>query len=98
MYSLTLKSEENIRCDGKVFLKMCLKSYGFYDGILVASQTRDEIFLYPNLPVNGEFLSQRPVTRSFDLCTWINDWVNNREAGELRRHRAHYDVIVMQIR
>ena len=26
---------------------------------------------------------------------WINGWVNNREAGDLRRHRAHYDVIVM---
>ena len=26
---------------------------------------------------------------------WINAWVNNREAGDLRRHRAHYDVIVM---
>ena len=26
---------------------------------------------------------------------WINRWVNNREAGDLRRHRAHYDVIVM---
>ena len=29
------------------------------------------------------------------ICTWINGWVNNREAGELRRHRAHYDVIVV---
>ena len=29
------------------------------------------------------------------VCTWINDWVNNREAGDLRRHRGHYDVIVM---
>ena len=26
---------------------------------------------------------------------WINDWVNNSEAGDLRRHRAHYDIIVM---
>ena len=26
---------------------------------------------------------------------WINGWVNNREAGDLRRHRAHYDVNVM---
>ena len=26
---------------------------------------------------------------------WINGWVNNRKAGDLRRHRAHYDVIVM---
>ena len=25
---------------------------------------------------------------------WINDWVNNREAGDLRRYRTHYDVIV----
>ena len=29
------------------------------------------------------------------ICAWINGWVNNREAGDLRRHRAHYDVIVM---
>ena len=28
-------------------------------------------------------------------ASWINGWVNNREAGDLRRHRAHYDVIVM---
>ena len=25
----------------------------------------------------------------------INGWVNNREAGDLRHHRAHYDVIVI---
>ena len=47
----------------------------------------------------GEFTGpQRPVTRAlvFSLiCVWINGWVNNREAGDLRRHRAHYDVIVM---
>ena len=29
------------------------------------------------------------------ICVWINGWVNNREAGDLRRHRAHYDVTVM---
>ena len=29
------------------------------------------------------------------ICAWINGWVNNREAGDLRCHRAHYDVIVM---
>ena len=27
---------------------------------------------------------------------WINGWVNNREAGDLRRYRGHYDVIVMK--
>ena len=25
----------------------------------------------------------------------MNDWVNNGEAGDLKRHHAHYDVIVM---
>ena len=28
------------------------------------------------------------------ICAWINAGVNNREARVLRRHRAHYDVIV----
>ena len=29
------------------------------------------------------------------ICAWINSWVNNREAGDFRRHHVHYDVIVM---
>ena len=29
------------------------------------------------------------------ICVWINGWVNNREVGDLRRYRAHCDVIVM---
>ena len=29
------------------------------------------------------------------ICAQINGWVNNGEAGGLRRHRVHYDVIVM---
>ena len=29
------------------------------------------------------------------ICVWINDWVTNREAGDLRRYRAHYDVSVI---
>ena len=47
-------------------------------------------------PVNSPH--KRPVTWSlmFSLiCAWINDWVNNREAGDLRRYHAHYDVILM---
>ena len=32
------------------------------------------------------------------ICAWFNAWVNNREAGDLRSNRAHYDVIVMNIR
>ena len=28
-------------------------------------------------------------------CSWIIGWVNSREAGDLRHHRAHCDVIVI---
>ena len=37
------------------------------------------------------------MTRSFDVslfCAWTNGWVNNRDAGDLRCHHAHYDVTV----
>ena len=30
------------------------------------------------------------------ICAWTNGWANNRDAGDLRRHRAHYDVTVMR--
>ena len=42
--------------------------------------------------------AQRPVTRSFDVFFDLglnNGWVNNREAGDLRRYPAHYDVNVI---
>ena len=32
------------------------------------------------------------------ICVWINSWVNNREAGDLERHRGHYDINVMSQR
>ena len=56
-------------------------------------------------PLYGEFSGHRWIPRTkasdaelwwvFFICAWINSWVNNREADDLRRHRAHYDVIVM---
>ena len=56
-------------------------------------------------PLCGEFTVHRWIlhTKASDaelwwfslICAWINRWVNNRETGDLRRHRAHYDVIAM---
>ena len=31
------------------------------------------------------------------ICAWINGSVNNRETGEFRRYRAHYNVTVMHL-
>ena len=49
-------------------------------------------------PVNSPHRGQWRGALMFSLIyVWINDWVNNREAGDLRRYRAHSDVIVMTI-
>ena len=52
-----------------------------------------------NSPVTGEFPAQRPVTRSFDVFfdLRLNQQLSNGSAGDLRRHRAHYDVIIITI-
>ena len=50
------------------------------------------------VPVNSPHKDQWRGALMFSLiCAWINDWVNNREAGDLRRHRGHYDLNVMEI-
>ena len=49
-------------------------------------------------PVNSPHKGQWCRALMFSLiCTWINGWVNTREAGDLRCHRAHYDIIIMQL-
>ena len=54
-----------------------------------------------NSPFTDEFPAQRSVTQSFDgffffIYAWMNGWVNNRGASDLRCNRAYYDVTVMQ--
>ena len=48
-------------------------------------------------PVNSPHKGQwRGALIFSSSCAWINDCVNNREAGDVRRYRAHYDVTVMR--
>ena len=50
------------------------------------------------VPVNSPHKGQWRGALMFSLiCAWIDDWINNREACDLRRHRGHYDVNVMGI-
>ena len=47
-------------------------------------------------PVNSPHKGQWRGALMFTLiCVRINGWANSREAGDLRRYRTHYDVIVM---
>ena len=47
-------------------------------------------------PVNSPHKGRwRGALMFFFICAWTNGWVSNRDADDLRRHRAHYDVTVM---
>ena len=47
-------------------------------------------------PVNSPHTGQLREALMFSLiCVWTNGWVNNREAGDLRRYHVHYDVTVI---
>ena len=49
-------------------------------------------------PVNSPHSGQWRGALMFSLiCAWMNGWVSNRKAGDLRRNRARYDVKVMAI-
>ena len=49
-------------------------------------------------PVNSPHKGQWRRALMFSLiCSLISHWVNIGEAGDLKRHRAHYDVIVMTL-
>ena len=51
-----------------------------------------------NSLVSGEFHSQgqwRNAVVFSLICTWQNGWANHRDAGDLGRRRAYYDVIAM---
>ena len=49
-----------------------------------------------SVTVNSPHKGEWRIALMFSLsCAWINGLVNNRDADDLRRHPAHYDVIVM---
>ena len=58
-----------------------LKYHGYIPCVIVAY---DDVIKWKHFPFSL-------------ICVWINSWVNNHEAGDLRCYLAHYDVIVMQV-
>ena len=77
-------------------VNICLLKCGMK--LLIQSQTsRAPPLKFGNRPpVNSAHKGQWRAALMLSLtCAWINGWVNNGGAGDLRRHRLHYDVIVM---
>ena len=73
-----------------------------------AHSQHDDVIKWKHFPRNRPFVrgihrspvnpAQGPVRGALIfswICVWINGWVYNCEAGDLRRYRAHYDAIVM---
>ena len=68
------------------------------------TSSNENIFLFTG-PLSGEFTGLRwiPLTKSsnaelscfFFIYPCINGWVHSRESGDLRLHRAYYDIIVI---
>ena len=76
---------------------------------LVAKLPHDDVIKWKHFPRYWPFvrgIRRSPVTSPHKgkwrgalvfslICPRINGWVNNGEAGDLRRYRTHYDVMVM---
>ena len=64
----------------------------------IMTSSNGNIFLRYWPPMNSPHKGQWRGALMFSLiCAWIDDWVNNREAGDLTRHRSHCDVNVLKI-
>ena len=95
----------------QVLLTVTLKSYKFHHIFInsFSPVVNDDIIKWKHFPpywpfvqgihwspVNSPHKGQRRGASMFPLiCVWINGWVNNREARDLRCHHTHYDVIAM---
>ena len=79
-----------------------------YSGIVIH---HDDVIKWKHFPRNWQFvrgIHRSPVNSPHKgqwggalmfpfICAGMNAWVNNREAGDLKRHRTHYDVTVCPI-
>ena len=63
------------------------QKHGHWNDVMMTSPNRNSFRVTGNLC--GESTGALMLSL---ICAWINGWVNTGEAGDLRRHRAHYDV------
>ena len=108
---LTLNRNTNIGPRNELFCQpVILSGYGLlFFSVLAAARLHDDVIIWKHFPrywpfvrgiyrspVNYPHKGQWRGTLMLSLiCARKNGWANNGEAGDLRRHRAHYDIIVM---
>ena len=93
-------------CDGDIFFSTAFALASKWKLLLLVSWWRHQMETFSALlalvreihrwPVNSPYKGRWRGALVFSLiCVWTNGWVNNRNADDLRCHRAHYDVTVM---
>ena len=99
MAVVTVLANQGIRTEHDYAIKWGKKIRGIHDDVI---KWKKNPRYWPFVrgihrsPVNSPHKGQwRGLLMFSFICTWIDGWVNNGEAGGLRRYRAHYDVIVM---
>ena len=60
----------------------------------IGTRGNPNMYLY-RLPVNSPQKGQWHGALMFSLISWTIGWVNNRDAGDVKDHRAHYDVTIV---
>ena len=80
-----------------MYYKYCHVIYVMSPQVRCTHPQHDDVIKWKHFPHYWPFVwgIHRPLVNSPHKDQWTNGWVNNRDAGDLRRHRAHYDVIVM---
>ena len=102
--TLFIEIRQNKSCSSDQ-LQMSVKSSQRLDHMMTSSSGNN---FCVDGPLCGEFTGHQwiPLTKASDAelwcflwsAPWMKSWVNNREAGDLRSHRPHYDVIVMHLK
>ena len=104
----------NVLCPSDTSRSVCINVQNWVNGPLIGTEIskHNDVIKWKHFPrywpfvrgihrspVNSPHKGQWRGALMFSLiCVWINRWVNNREAGDLRRYLAHYYVTVMASR
>ena len=85
-------------CSKEIYTRFCCVVFALpsYDWYRMMTSSNVNIFRVTG-HLCGEFTGPqwRGALMFSLICVWINGWVSNREAGDLRRYRAHFDVTAM---
>ena len=87
-----------ITFETKRVIPLKISRVGAHEPLIMMTSSKGNIFRVTGhlSPANSPHKGQWCGALMFSLiCAWIDNWVNNRDAGDLRRHRAHYDVNLM---